>query len=131
MFLSMTINYISCTYLYLHRFSMPLCCRRVVKEFMFWLFSDKLLYGEVIPGLGTYWLHREIQLVACRVSDGSKSAVERPECAITVESPAKSFIMWTKYDMCTIFTYLCAVFVLFLCFLCFSVVCFDGIYFTI
>jgi hypothetical protein len=129
--------------------SVVLCvlCRRVVKEFEFWLFSDKLLYGELIPGknrcnarccgvavvvlsyyqcpaadvthriliyasdhvstmlrvlgLGSYWLHREIQLVACRITDAEQTrgagAIERSDCAIVVESPAKSFVIWTKY----------------------------------
>lgn len=74
--------------------------RRVVKEFEFWLFSDKLLYGELIPGLGSYWLHREIQLVASRFTDAelakSANTIERAESAIVVESPAKSFIIWAK-----------------------------------
>ena len=69
--------------------------RRDVKEFHFWLFNDKLLYGEPIPGLGTYWLHREIKLVECRISAATN--INRADVAFVVESPAKSFVVFTKF----------------------------------
>jgi hypothetical protein len=69
--------------------------RRKVQEFQFWLFSDKLVYGEMLPGLGSYNIHREIELFACRIGEAG-DLVERANCAFTVESPAKSFILWAK-----------------------------------
>lgn len=46
-------------------------CRRGVKEFHFWLFTDKLLYAEQVSGLAGstsyYSLNRDISLTACRV----------------------------------------------------------------
>ena len=72
--------------------------RRQIKEFMFWLFSDKLLYGEVLPGMtgNSYNLNRTIVLHECCIKDEAKGVKERAECAFTVESPAKSFVIWAK-----------------------------------
>ena len=45
-------------------------CRRGVKEFHFWLFSDKLLYGDRVSSLSSapsYSLNRDISLLSCRV----------------------------------------------------------------
>ena len=46
-------------------------CRRGIKEFHFWLFSDRLLYGEQVSaglaGPAYYSLNRDISLTACRV----------------------------------------------------------------
>jgi len=58
-------------------------CRRGVKEFMFWLFSDKLLYGDrqlsasALGAAPVYSLNRDLSLVGCRVRsmlDDSRSA---------------------------------------------------------
>ena len=88
-------------------------CRRGVKEFQFWLFTDKIVYGEMLPGIGKYNVNREILLTACRIGDSPK--VERANCAFIIESPAKSFVVWTKYKklMYTIlFLYLMSTFTL-------------------
>jgi hypothetical protein len=69
-------------------------CRREVKPFTFWLFTDKLLYGDTDPLSGMVNLHREINLIQCRMSDAR--AVENLDRAFTVESPSKSFIVWAK-----------------------------------
>lgn len=68
------------------------------KEFMFWLFSDKLIYGEPIPGLGQiqYSLNRDIPLAETRVRDlkvatGSDADYD---CGFTVESTVKSFVVY-------------------------------------
>jgi hypothetical protein len=69
-------------------------CRREAKPFTFWLFTDKLLYGDTDPLSGMVNLHREINLIQCRVS--AARAVENLDSAFTVESPSKSFIVWGK-----------------------------------
>ncbi len=65
--------------------------RRGIKPFRFWLFNDKLLYGED-NGFGLYRLSREILLTQCRVVDANN--VENNDRAFQIESPAKSFIVW-------------------------------------
>eukprot|EP00602_Paraphysomonas_sp_CaronLab_P000051 CAMPEP_0185028450 /NCGR_PEP_ID=MMETSP1103-20130426/14168_1 /TAXON_ID=36769 /ORGANISM="Paraphysomonas bandaiensis, Strain Caron Lab Isolate" /LENGTH=652 /DNA_ID=CAMNT_0027562875 /DNA_START=12 /DNA_END=1970 /DNA_ORIENTATION=+ len=64
-------------------------CRRGRKEFRFWVFSDKLLYGES-TGLGTYRPSRDILLTQLRVT----AVDENGEFAMRIESPAKSFYVW-------------------------------------
>lgn len=49
-------------------------CRRAVKEFHYWLFTDKLLYGEP-TGLGYYRVHREIPLVELRIAPAMDNIV--------------------------------------------------------
>ena len=69
-------------------------CRRGRKSFRFWLFNDKLLYGEASTPivLGKFNLNRDIALTHCHVS----SEQEGPEFVMRVQSPAKSFIVWFK-----------------------------------
>lgn len=74
-------------------------CRRQIKEFMFWLFSDKLLYGEPLGGMGveTFNLNRVISLMECRVTnDAVLPMVELLDRAFTIQSPAKSFVVIAK-----------------------------------
>lgn len=74
-------------------------CRRGKKKFKFWLFNDKILYGEenatVVKQCKVYSLNREILLIACRVSEavGECGDVDR---AFLIESPSKSFIVWAN-----------------------------------
>jgi len=66
-------------------------CRRGRKSFRFWLFNDKLLYGEPSkPILGKFNLNRDIPLSDCKVS----SIDENDEFVMRFESPSKSFIVW-------------------------------------
>jgi len=51
-------------------------CRKTVKEFSFWLFSDKLLYAEKTATGTSYSLHREISLSSCRVSAPAATSEE-------------------------------------------------------
>jgi hypothetical protein len=69
-------------------------CRRGRKSFRFWLFNDKLLYGEASAPLilGKFNLNREIGLTQCRVS----SETENKEYVMRIQSPAKSFIVWFR-----------------------------------
>jgi FYVE/RhoGEF/PH domain-containing protein 5/6 len=69
--------------------------RRTQKEFQFWLFNDKLLYGEILPGLNLYTLNHYIDLATCRISPGDPT-VENFELSFVVESPEKSFVVWAK-----------------------------------
>jgi len=74
-------------------------CRKAVKTYTFWLFSDKLLYGEAtgqIVGLGKkeYKLHRVIDLVSSRIAASTDKKVKDRERALLIECPAKSFIVW-------------------------------------
>jgi len=72
--------------------------RRAAKDFYFWLFSDKLLYGELVPGSsGLYSLHRDISLMQSRIGPVPPSlstSCEEEERAFMVQSPQKSFIVW-------------------------------------
>lgn len=87
-------------------------CRKGKKEFMFWLCSDKLIYGEAIPVAGAlvsaqYMVNRDIRLSDCRVgacddsgkklSFGAGSGSIYTSSAFVVESPSKSFIVWATY----------------------------------
>lgn len=67
-------------------------CRRGRKSFRFWLFNDKMLYGEASRPyiLGKYNLNREIPLSKCVVSREQ----ENDEFVMRIESPFKSFIVW-------------------------------------
>lgn len=67
-------------------------CRRGRKSFRFWLFNDKMLYGEASAPLilGKFNLNREIGLHQCHVS----SETENSEYVMRIQSPAKSFIVW-------------------------------------
>lgn len=70
------------------------------KEFMFWLFSDKLIYGEPIPGIGQiqYSLNRDIPLAEARVRDykvGNGSDADY-DSGFTVESTVKSFVVYAQ-----------------------------------
>lgn len=75
---------------------MVLLFRRGLKEFYFWLLSDKLLYGQAVPlARDIFILNREISLSRCFVkmlgaADGDTLL------SFMVESPAKSFIVRTK-----------------------------------
>jgi FYVE, RhoGEF and PH domain containing 5/6 len=43
--------------------------RKTVKDFQFWLFTDKLIYGEAVPGTdGVFILHRDISLASCQAA---------------------------------------------------------------
>lgn len=67
--------------------------RRTPKEFRFWLFTDKLLYGEKTP-LGAYTLHRDIDLSKCYVHSCEDTTEAGPyKYSFVVESPAKSFVI--------------------------------------
>lgn len=74
-------------------------CRRGKKKFKFWLFSDKILYGEenttVVQQSKVYSLHREILLIACRVSNVVREC-DDIDRAFMLESPSKSFIVWAN-----------------------------------
>lgn len=74
-------------------------CRRAKKTFKFWLFNDKLLYGEevttVVAQTSMYSLNREIDLIECRVSHVTSG--EDVERAFQIQSPAKSFKVRYKY----------------------------------
>ena len=74
-------------------------CRRGKKKFKFWLFNDKILYGEenatVVQQSKVYSLNREILLIACRVSEAIDQCDDF-ERAFMVESPSKSFIVWAN-----------------------------------
>lgn len=66
--------------------------RRGLKEFHFWLFSDKLLYGQKLPLVGeNYMLNREIPLSKCFVK--LFDSVYDKNVTFMVQSPAKSFIV--------------------------------------
>lgn len=69
-------------------------CRRGVKEFHFWLFSDCLIYGE-INVLNKYKINRQIAMNEVEVKIPS-SRCENIDCAIQLESSVKSFIFWAK-----------------------------------
>ena len=70
--------------------------RKSVREFQFWLFSDKLLYGEALPGTdGIFMLHRDIDLTSCRAAiPPPRHTCPDIERAIYIESSQKSFIAW-------------------------------------
>ena len=70
-------------------------CRNIRKNFRFWLFSDKLLYGEDAFSAvreGLYKLNREIHLSECTIA--SRDFLDENEFAIRVKSPAKSFFVY-------------------------------------
>jgi hypothetical protein len=62
-----------------------------MREYMFWLFTDKILYGELLTGMGfSYALSREIYLTHVRTADGPT------DNSFLFESTAKSFVAYTK-----------------------------------
>ncbi len=66
-----------------------------MKEFNFWLLSDKLLYGQAVPlARDIFILNREISLSRCFVK--LFEAVDDNKLSFMLESPAKSFIVRTK-----------------------------------
>ena len=69
-------------------------CRRGRKQFRFWLFNDKLLYGEASTPyiLGKFNLNRDLPLNQCQVSKEE----ENSEFVMRIQSPAKSFLVWFK-----------------------------------
>ena len=75
-------------------------CRKAIKPFRFWLFSDKIIYGEELVSIrrGTqasrYSLHREIDLVTSRISPVTSGNIANHERALRIECPAKSFIVF-------------------------------------
>ena len=69
-------------------------CRRGTKYFRFWLFNDKLLYGEA-NGFGMWTLNRQIDLTQCRVVE-VLAGIENVDTAFQIESPTKSFIIWAE-----------------------------------
>eukprot|EP01034_Spumella_vulgaris_P022072 gene22072-28167_t len=72
-------------------------CRRGLKEFHFWLFSDKLLYGQAVPfAKDIFILNREIPLSRCFVK--LFDSLYDSDRTFMVESPAKSFIVRTKNE---------------------------------
>lgn len=79
-------------------------CRKAVKTYYFWLFSDKLLYGEPtgqLIGMGKkeYKLHRDIDLVTSRIAPSQNKNVRERERALLIECPAKSFVVWAPTIM--------------------------------
>lgn len=99
--------------------------RRGLKEFQFWLLTDRLLYGEPSPvAVNQFTLNRDIALSTCCVRS-IETAVYSQDFLFVVESPAKSFIVKTRYFylfQCNFFLYnlnvfLPPVFVLQNCFL--------------
>ena len=83
-------------------------CRRGPKPFMFWLFSDLLIYGEASNVSSKFKIHRVIQLSRCQITapsdDNSAPAqaedgtnIELPvNCMISVESDQKSFLVFAE-----------------------------------
>lgn len=69
-------------------------CRREVKEFKFWLFSDMLMYGEAF-GIG-FRVKRTIELVKSHVGNNNLQGVENSERAFLFQSDKKSFVVWAK-----------------------------------
>ena len=65
--------------------------RRGMREFHFWLLNDQLLYGEYITPIGLYTLNRQINLSECIISTFPDS-----NSTFIIESPAKSFVVYTK-----------------------------------
>jgi hypothetical protein len=61
-------------------------CRRVNKEFYFWLLSDQLIYGHYI-GSGKFRFHRSLSLSSCNVVDIDDG--ERNKAASTATSSKK------------------------------------------
>ncbi|CAM6002625.1 unnamed protein product [Sphagnum balticum] len=83
--------------------------KRTVKEFMFWLFSDKLLYGELLTGMTSnsncYNLNRIIPLHECRITDnadtGRIAPVWLPDSAVTnCQDCAESFTVIRRKHHC-------------------------------
>ncbi|KAJ1426424.1 hypothetical protein B484DRAFT_450718 [Ochromonadaceae sp. CCMP2298] len=68
-------------------------CRRGLKEFQFWLFTDQLLYGQATP-IGLYILNRQIVLSKCHVG----SFKVESGFSFLVQSPAKSFIICARNE---------------------------------
>jgi hypothetical protein len=65
-------------------------CRRGLKEFRYWLFTDKLIYGEP-TGLGSYRVNREILFLEMRI-------FTKEDNCFVIESKEKSFITYAKDD---------------------------------
>ncbi len=73
--------------------------RNKTKDFKFWLFSDKLLYGDIfVPEElgGIYRLNHAISLSHCKMGTIREGEVQDMERAFKVESPGKSFIVWGR-----------------------------------
>jgi len=72
--------------------------RSKVRPYMFWLLTDKLIYGEEVPGLeGNYIIHRDFPLDACRASvPPPRLECANRERALFIESSQKSFIVWAE-----------------------------------
>jgi len=74
-------------------------CRNFRKTFRFWLFSDKLLYGEEEFSAireGMYRVNHEIPLSRCNIT--TRNDIENNEFALRVQSPAKSFVLYFKVE---------------------------------
>lgn len=70
-------------------------CRRQIKDFQFWLFSDMIVYGEQVNIISSgviFDIHRHIQIMQCRLN--SSVTCPNHELAFILESPEKSFILW-------------------------------------
>jgi len=72
--------------------------RSKIRPFFFWLFTDKLVYGDEVPGLeGNYIVHRDLPLDACRASvPPPRLECANRERALFIESSQKSFIVWAE-----------------------------------
>jgi hypothetical protein len=66
-------------------------CRRQLKEFVFVLLSDVLVYGHEIPGQGTVVFHRDIPLHQCRLEP-----VTTDDLAFQILSARKAFEVRAK-----------------------------------
>lgn len=75
-------------------------CRRGVKEFRFWLFSDKLLYGDKLV-TGQYSLNRDISLHACRARSLLPIDGESQSSSTTVSRRGSTFGMSQSLDTST------------------------------
>eukprot|EP00945_MAST-04E_sp_MAST-4E-sp1_P000353 g353.t1 len=70
-------------------------CRRVNKEFYFFLFNDVLVYSHWKVAVGKFAFNREIQLSKCRVNELETigGGANKPEMVrFTIESENKSFV---------------------------------------
>jgi hypothetical protein len=73
-------------------------CRKANKLFHYWLFSDKMIYGEastnILAGRNEYVLNRDIALFSSRINSEFDTSVKDRERAIMLECSEKSFVMW-------------------------------------
>jgi hypothetical protein len=64
---------------------------------MFWLFSDKLVFGELTSDQSTtFTLHPSILLSKCLVADEYNTMLDNPELAFSIVSEVDSFMAWAK-----------------------------------